>query len=467
MNQPPPSFKRIKTGKIERRFSLAKAGLFAGVKLAGHSAVNRFFGNKACRETRKKEILSEQAHYFVAELGKLKGSVVKVGQMMALWGEHFLPLEVTEALHELEDNTAALAWPTMKQILTEQLGEARLAELDIEQTPIGSASLGQVHRAKVHSSGETICLKIQYPGVADAIDSDLDTLEQLLRLSRLVPITQEFKLWLEEIRSMMKREVNYLLERETTDRFRIRLENDPRFIVPKTYPRYSTARVLSTSYETGISIGSSECLQLSQARRNHIGAACLDLCWQEVFEWGEMQTDPNFGNYFIRLGHTAAHSDEHPADKIVLIDFGAVRRFPTHILEPGKELVRGAYHHDLQRIKKAMLHLGFVPQGTPDSVFSSFAELCFLAIEPFVSPSEAWPASKYYNAATGAYHWGDSNLASRAVAQAAKSAVSRFFSIPPKEFMFLSRKIIGAYTLMAVLDAHINGESILAPHLER
>lgn len=459
--------KRIKTGKLERRFSLAKAGVFASARVAGHSIANALFGDSCSREARQKEILSEQAHYLATELGKLKGSIVKVGQMMALWGEHFLPKEVTEALHELEDNTAILDWSTVLPYLEEQLGATVLAKLAIDTTPIGAASLGQVHRATVLDTGEQICLKIQYPGVADAIDSDLDTIEQLLKISHIVPITAEFKSWLGEIRAMLKREVDYHLELATTQRFKAYLANDKRYIIPDVFAEFSSERVLATSYEPGIGIGSPECLELPIQRRNKIGEACLDLCWKEVFIWGEMQTDPNFGNYFIRL-------DDQGDDKLVLIDFGAIRQFPMHILKPGRALVKAAHSRNSEQIKKAMLYLGFVPKDTPTAVFEDFYPLCYLAIEPFVRPAPSSPDTAlwqhehapYYNPKTGIYDWSFSNLAARALSLATKSAFSRYFTIPPKEFMFLSRKIIGAYTLMSVLRVQIEGESILAPYLD-
>ena len=95
------SVARIKTGSFERRLSLTKAGLFAGTRVASHMATN-WFGGKENREARHRAMMSSQAQMLVEELGRLKGSVVKIGQVMALYGEHFLPDEVTQALHTLK-----------------------------------------------------------------------------------------------------------------------------------------------------------------------------------------------------------------------------------------------------------------------------------------------------------------------------------------------------------------------------
>jgi predicted unusual protein kinase regulating ubiquinone biosynthesis (AarF/ABC1/UbiB family) len=198
--------KRIKTGSIERRFSMAKAGFLAGSRLASKSAgsyvFDRLLLDKDQREKKQKAILSEQAQWLVDELGQLKGSIVKVGQMMALFGEHFLPPEITDALHTLEDDTTAVSWSSLEPHLKKQLGTKRYAELEVDPVPLAAASLGQVHKALHKESGRMLCLKIQYPGVAEAIDSDLDMLVQLLRVTRMVPITREFKSWLDEVRNM-------------------------------------------------------------------------------------------------------------------------------------------------------------------------------------------------------------------------------------------------------------------------
>src|SRR5690606_8354602 len=108
------------------------------------------------REERRKAILSQRAEELVAELGELKGSVVKIGQMMALFGEHFLPEEVTAALHTLENDTAALEWPAMERHLKQQLGTVKLAELEVDPEPLGAASLGQVHRARRKKDGREL-----------------------------------------------------------------------------------------------------------------------------------------------------------------------------------------------------------------------------------------------------------------------------------------------------------------------
>ncbi|MDX1805293.1 MAG: AarF/ABC1/UbiB kinase family protein, partial [Alcanivorax sp.] len=383
--------KRVKTGSIERRFSLAKAGFLAGARYATASA-GTFFTPKDQREARRKENLSARARELADELGQLKGSVVKIGQMMALFGEHFLPEEVTAALHTLENQTSSLEWSAIEKHLERELGERKLDELEVDPVPLGAASLAQVHKAIRKSDGRELCLKIQYPGVADAIDSDMRALVRLLKLSHLVPITDQFNQWLDEVREMLRREVDYDLEAHTTRHFRKILADDPRFVVPEIIDEYSSHNIMCMTFEHGISVNDPAVLELSQQRRNFIGRAIMELCCREVFEWNKMQTDPNFGNYLLRIGDATDH------DQIVLLDFGAIRDFDDDVLGSGREMIRASYHHDAERLKRAMAALDFLSDNPPARLLEDFSALCFEAIEVLQDPERFPPPAHVLNA---------------------------------------------------------------------
>ena len=450
---------RIKTGSFERRLSLTKTGLFVGTRMATHVAAN-VFTRKEKRIEKRKKMLSKQAEYLVNELGKLKGSVVKIGQVMALYGEHFLPVEVTEALHTLEDKTTALEWATIEKTLRFELGEGKLNELTIEQEPIGAASLGQVHRAKRKSDGKEICLKIQYPGVADAVDSDLDAVAQLLRVAKFVSFNKDFDEWLEEVRVMMHREVDYILEAETTRRFGEMLQGDDRFIVPEVLIEYSTPHVMATSYEPGTSVSSDKVLSLPQVRRNNLAKASLDLFLKELFVWKEIQTDPNFGNYRIRLA-----DDSHTEDRMVLLDFGAVQKYPDSFINPVCDMIYASYIRDLERVVAGGIKLNFMQASWPEKVLNEFGGVCMAVLEPLANEKVEIPAEALNE--QGEYCWKRSDLPTRIAKRAALSAINRYFKIPPKEFVFLNRKLVGVYTFISVLDAEFNGRDLLSPYLKR
>lgn len=440
--------KQLKTSSMDRRLSIAKASLLAGTRWAASNATS-MFSSEAEKEKKRKQAMKEQANYLVAEIGKLKGSIVKIGQMMALYGEHFLPEEITQALNTLNNQTVTLAWPAIKQHLEQQLGD-KLHELTIDHEPLGTASLAQVHRATRKSDGLELVLKIQYPGVADAIDSDMSLFKNMLKLTRMVPQTREFDQWFEEVRDMMHREVNYDIEAATTRRFAERLKDDPRYIVPEIVDEFCTDQILCMTFERGVPINSPVMLSLPQTRRNLLGEASLEIAVREIFEWGEMQTDPNFGNYLVRLG-----DGEQQPDQIVLLDFGAIRQFDQHLLKVARNLIHAGYQHDPQSMVNAMTGYEFF-DSIPQSIKPDMAKVFLLATEAFSCPANnkelpAGVMDEQYR-----YDWKKSQLHSRVMQQASKSMASRYFSVPPKEFMFISRKFIGAYTFMTVIDAKTN-----------
>ncbi|WP_130804754.1 ABC1 kinase family protein [Acinetobacter ihumii] len=448
MSDQKDKLKNLKTSSMDRRLSIAKASLLAGTRWATANA-SSLFSNEEDKEKKRKKAMAEQANYLVSEIGKLKGSIVKIGQMMALYGEHFLPEEITQALNTLNNQTVALAWPAIKEHLQEQLGD-KIHDLTIDHEPIGTASLAQVHRATRKSDGLELVLKIQYPGVAEAIDSDMSLFKNMLKLTRMVPQTREFDQWFEEVREMMHREVSYDIEAATTRRFADRLKHDPRYVVPHIIDDYCTDKILCMTFERGVPINSPVMLSLPQERRNVLGEASLEIAVREIFEWGEMQTDPNFGNYLVRLGN-----GDDIKDKIVLLDFGAIRQFDDHLLNVARNLIKAGYNHDADAMVKAMTGYEFF-DSIPQGIKPDMAKVFLLATEAFSSPENNPDMPAGLMDEQERYNWKKSQLHSRVMQQASKSMASRYFSVPPKEFMFISRKFIGAYTFMTVIDARTN-----------
>lgn len=449
---------KLQTSAFDRRMSLAKASFRAGSRWATVNA-GTIFSSQENKDRKRKQVMSEQAQYLAHEIGKLKGSIVKIGQMMALYGEHFLPTEVTDALHSLNNDTMALSWSAIEQQLKHELGD-KIHDLVIDHEPLGTASLAQVHRAVRKSDGLEIVLKVQYPGVAAAVDSDLGLFRNLLKITRMVPQTREFDEWFDEVSEMMHREVNYPMEAATTERFYERLKDDPRYIVPQIIHEYCTAGVLCMTFERGVPINSAVMLSLPQSRRDKLGAASIEIAIRELFEWDEMQTDPNFGNYLIRLGN-----GKDTPDKTILLDFGAIRGFDPNLLKVARALIFAGYHHDKDQMIAAMQGYAFfdkMPLGTKPAM----ADVFLMATEPFTTLLNNPDAPANAFDAENKYVWKQSMLHSRVMRQAAESMTSPFFSVPPKEFMFISRKFIGAYTFMTVIDARTDVRAMITPFLK-
>jgi predicted unusual protein kinase regulating ubiquinone biosynthesis (AarF/ABC1/UbiB family) len=443
--KPKKPLTRIKSGAFSRGFALARVSMTAGARAAGH-AMGTIFASEDERGERLKQLLLSQVDALTRELGHLKGSLMKVGQMLSVYGEHFLPPEANALLKSLQSQSPPLEWKAIERVLLAELGVEKLAGLDIEHEPLASASLGQVHRARRKSDGRELALKVQYPRVDQAIEGDLKALRTILSVAKLLPTGPRYDALFEEVREMLHQETDYRQELAATDEFRALLADDPRFVVPETFPELSTGRVLATSFEPGVPVDSPEVLALSQERRNALGRAAVELYFRELFLLGRMQTDPHFGNYRVR-------PDDACGDRIVLLDFGAVKRFAPEFLRPYYTMTDGAIRGERAGIWRGAEGLGFLREDDQQDLRDAFASLCLLLVEAVKGPEP--------------YDWGSSDLPKRAARQAAELALLFKLRPPPREVVFLDRKMGGVFIFLSVLGTRIAVRDILDTYIER
>jgi predicted unusual protein kinase regulating ubiquinone biosynthesis (AarF/ABC1/UbiB family) len=295
------------------------------------------------------------------------------------------------------------------------------------------------------SDGAVIALKIQYPGVDQAIEGDLKVLKYVFSVTKLIPKGPKYDQIFEEVKTMLHQEVDYVQEMKTTQEFKELLKEHPRYIVPTPYPEYSTRRVLATSLEEGVAVDSEEAKAFSQDRRNSIAHDVLNLYFMEIFRFHAMQTDPHFGNYRIRVGQTPSE------DRLILFDFGAVRKFPLKFISHYRELVESSLRQDTEKVAKAATDLKFMHLDDTPEMIEEFVNLCMLIIEPFRS---------------GIYNWGETDLPNRVGVSASKLAISFRLRPPPREIVFLDRKMAGVFIFLSVLKAQVDGRALLESYLE-
>ncbi|MFT4047519.1 MAG: AarF/ABC1/UbiB kinase family protein [Solimonas sp.] len=447
------SITALKTRPFERSIALTKLGVGAGAKIMAHSLANIFRG-EVSRDAADREFYQRQAQILADELGKLKGSVMKAGQMLSLYGQYFLPEEAVTVLSQLQDDTPPVAWSVVAPVLERSLGRTRLQELDIDTRPMAAASLGQVHRARRHKDGLELCVKIQYPGVADAIESDIRTLSRLLIMTRLSPKGLDLTPVFNEVREMLYREVDYETEAHFTNTFAEKLKDDRRFVVPQVLDAYSNAKVLTTTFEANSHVRDPCVQNLPIERRNRLGRAFLELFFDEFFRWGMVQSDPHFGNYRFRVGETA---DD---DRIVLLDFGATRIFGRGFVAHYSDIVEGALRRDRAQILRGAIAIGLMHERMPPPALDAFAAMCETIVEPFDAADDPRADRRLRNA-DGAYKWGDSDLPMRSGRIAATNALSVHFRVPPREIVFLHRRLAGVFIMLATLRCEVDARDAL------
>lgn len=444
--------KKIPTTSFQRGLEIAKLSLGAGAKAASFA-----FQKLGSTENEKadlfKKYLFSQAQALTQGLSKLKGSMMKSGQMLSVYGEHFLPEEVNAVLRTLHSQSEPVEWKVLEKILKNSVGNEALKELEIDPEPYAAASLGQVHLATRKRDGLKLAVKIQYPGIAEAIDSDLKSLKSMLVFAKIIPKSQpklantpSYDDLFDEVKVMLKQEVDYSKELEWTEKFRALLKDDPRFIVPKTFPEYSGKRVLVTQYQEGITIDDPQIQALSQARRNALGSAFGELGLMELWKFHLMQTDAHFGNYKIQLGKSSSD------DKIVLLDFGAVRSLPKGFIAPYLQMTQGAYEKDCAKIIQGALKLGFLREDDTQAMKDLFCEVCIQFTEPFQDPNTP-------------YDWGRSDLPKRVSLKGSKLVVGFRLRPPPREIIFVDRKLAGTFMILSRLKVVDQFAEVLKKYL--
>lgn len=433
---------RIKSSMFSRGLSLAKLGVGASAHLAGRGLA-QLWEKKDFSDERWKLFFTEQARKFSQEIGELKGSLMKAGQMLSMYGEHFFPPEVNQFLKTLQHDSPPVKWEAIEKILLKEWGPERLAELEIEKESLASASLGQVHRAREIATGRLYAVKVQYPGVDKAIDSDLKAMKTFLSLMQVLPADFDTTPIFTEMREMLQQETDYEREAAFTKAYRERIGSDDRYVVPEVIDRFSNKRVLTTSFEAGLRPDDPLVQSLPQERRNRLADSYLRLYFNEIFNWQLVQTDPHAGNYRIRLSPDGR-------DRFVLLDFGACREYPDSFIQPYRRMIKGSILDDREAFRDAAKELKFLHDNDDPGLQALFEEFCFLLVEPFKADL---------------YDWRNTDLPQRTTQKVLQILKGYKWRTPPREILFLDRKTGGVFIMMGMLGAKLRSRDLILSFL--
>ncbi len=372
------------------------------------------------------------------ELARMRGAAMKVGQLVSLDAGEVLPPELADIMARLRAEADYMPPRQLREVLNKAWGAGwvgRFAQFDVR--PLAAASIGQVHRARTKDKRD-LAIKVQYPGIRRSIDSDVTNVGALIRVSGLLPKGMEIGPLLEEAKRQLHEEADYRREAAEMTRFRSFLEDNTDFEVPLWAEDLSTGSVLAMSYLHGVAIETLE--QADQASRDRIAGLLIDLVFRELFEFGFMQTDPNFANYRY----------DPETGRIILLDFGAARAVPTALSHAYADLFRTALAGG--DLEPAALALGFFDEATAAHHRAQILGLMAEAFAPMVGG--------------GAMDFGDKARAKRLSARAMEMAEDpNMTHIPPVETLFLQRKFGGMYLLASRLRARVDVGEILARRL--
>ena len=273
-------------------------------------------------------------------LGEMKGAVMKVGQIASQYKDIFPP-EVAKAISKLQRQAPAMPFAEIKAQVEKELGKP----LDkifkhFDETPFAAASIGQVHKA-ILPNGEQVVVKVQYPGVDEACESDLKQVRLALRLMGVLKIDRKLQDRLfQEIQESLDNELNYQIEAQNLEVARtFHAALDDKIIIPQVFKDYSSRHILTLSLEQGENIETAS--TWSQRTRNTLGRRLLRAMGQEIFYLKRFHCDPHPGNFAFRQDGS-----------VVIYDYGGVKTLSSDVVYHFKQLIHAARAQDIAEIEQ-------------------------------------------------------------------------------------------------------------------
>ena len=377
-------------------------------------------------------------------LARMRGAAMKLGQLISMDSGALLPPELATVLDRLRDDAVIMPAAQLVGVLESNWGsdwDQRLAQFSFD--PVAAASIGQVHKGRTHC-GRELAIKIQYPGVRRSIDSDIDNVVSLLRISGLLPRDLDIDPLVTEAKQQLRLETDYLHERQQLLEYDAALKAFRHYgalTLPGVDATLSTEQILCMDFIEGVSLKQAAAEQ--KALRDHIPALLLELFFCELFHLRCVQTDPNPANYRYNLKQ----------DSLVLLDFGAVRRFSTAFVQQYHSAICAATERNALKLAEALEALGFFSQRHDAANREVVLDIFMDATEPLRTP--------------GPYDFGGSDLAQRIHQRGmAISSDPDAWHTPPADVLFLHRKMGGLFMLAAQLGARVDVHAIFNHYRE-
>jgi len=375
----------------------------------------------------------------VTKLSRMRGAALKLGQMISFQDSKMLPPTINTILQRVQDSADYMPASQRDNVLRDSLGKDwRDLFSHFEEKPFAAASIGQVHKATLASNGNAVAVKVQYPGVRNSIDSDLNNLALLLTASRLLPRGLFLDKTIDNARTELAWECDYEREAQACIRFKelLKEENDI-FTVPAIYTEASGPGVLTAEFLTGTAV--TKMKDLSQADRDWVGTQILRLCLRELMEWRFMQTDPNWTNFLYNRS----------SQKLELLDFGASREFPAEFVEPYVALLIAASKNDRDACGDLSIKLGYLTGQESSGMLKAHVDSIMTLAEPFV------------DSAPEVYDFEDQTITDR-VRQNIGLMLKERLQPPPEETYSLHRKLSGSFLLCARLRSRVKARGMFA-----
>lgn len=435
--------RKVPSSRIGRVYNFGK--MAAGLGFGAVSEVTKRtlgFGDRSGKEIAEEAIqgnpfLSESnMNLIVDTLCRVRGAALKLGQMLSLQDDSLISPELQKILERVRQSADFMPAWQMERVMKKEFGADWKSKLaSFEDKPFAAASIGQVHKGVLHD-GRDVALKIQYPGVAKSIDSDINNLMSVLSVWNVLPKG----LYVDSVIAVAKHElaweVDYLREAECSKKFRDLLKDDPAFYIPEVIDELTTSQVLTTEYAQGLPLDKT--FDLDQDTRDWLGLKLLQLCLRELFEFKLMQTDPNWSNFFYNP----------ETEKIVLLDFGATRDFSVRFVDGYIQIIKAAADNDRDGVLKHSQDLGFLTGYETKEMERAHVDAVMILGQAFHSK--------------GPFDFSTQDT-TRRIHKLIPVMMEHRLTPPPEETYSLHRKMAGSFLLCTKLRARVDCRSLFEP----
>jgi predicted unusual protein kinase regulating ubiquinone biosynthesis (AarF/ABC1/UbiB family) len=361
--EPPPEAKKLPTGRVARTARVGGLVTGQGVRWAGMRAANRVRTPERAAAA-ENERTAALVHELVDQLGRMRGAAMKVGQMISMVEFDGLPEEQQDELQRklatLRDGIPPVPFSRLEKLMRKEFG-APLGRVfsEFDERAFAAASIGQVHRA-VTVDGDEVVVKVQYPGVAEAVETDLRNAMLLVPLVKRLAPGLDTKALAEEMRERIGEELDYELEAQNQRRIGRLTRGHPFICVPRVYTDLSTRRVLVSEYIEGERF---EVLRRAgEEQRDRYGEIIFRFFFGLLYRDRVALGDPHPGNYLV-----------HPTGQVCFLDFGLVRDIDAGRVAAEARIALAVRDKDASALKAALVAGGYLPTDRADSVDTDLA----------------------------------------------------------------------------------------------